>query len=147
MRTRISLLIVGSALVLSACADSAGDGQADGTASMSTAGPTETSVGDTSAGNTAPEVVTELQADLEDLQEAIAESEAAQDLNAAWMTLSAEVTASMAAIREDGTIAREEIESGLEDFEQRLDELDVEEDVRTAWESLRSQVEQLMTTS
>jgi hypothetical protein len=147
MRTKISLLIVGSALVLSACADSADDGLAEGTAPMPTSGPTETSTGGTSADNTPPEVVTELQADLEDLQEAISESDAAQDLNAAWMTLSAELTASIAAIREDGTIAREEIESGLEDFEQRLDDLDVEEDVRTAWESLRSNVEQLMTTS
>jgi hypothetical protein len=54
------------------------------------------------------------------------------------------VAASIAGIREDGTIARAEIESAVEDFEETLDDLDVEEKVRTAWESVRSQLEQMM---
>jgi hypothetical protein len=142
MKTRISLLIVGSALALAACADSDG-GLAEGTVTTATSGP-EATTGDTSADGTAPEMVTELQAEVEALGDAISESETAEELNAAWTTLSAQVAASIAGIREDGTIAREEIESAVEEFEEQLDELDVEENVRTAWEELRSRLEQMM---
>ena len=86
----------------------------------------------------------EVQAELDQLSDAISESEAAEELTSAWNTLSTELAASIATMREAGTISREEVESGLETFEQRLDELDVEEDVRTAWESLRSHLEQVM---
>jgi gas vesicle protein len=86
----------------------------------------------------------EFQAEIDELSDAISESEAAQELSSAWDTLNAELAASVATMREDGTIAREEIESGLEDFEQQLDDLEVEENVRIAWESLRSHVEALM---
>jgi hypothetical protein len=142
MKTRISLLIAGSALMLAACADSDG-GLADGTLTLPTSGP-EATTDDTSSDGAAPETVTELQAEIEALGDAISESAAADELNAAWTTLSAEVAASIAGIREDGTIAREEIESGVEEFQETLDELDVEESVRTAWETLRSRLEQMM---
>jgi hypothetical protein len=89
-------------------------------------------------------MVTELQAEIDALGDAITESEAADELNAAWTTLSAEVAASIAGIREDGTIAREEIESSVEEFQETMDELDVEENVRAAWETLRSRLEQMM---
>jgi hypothetical protein len=141
MKTRISLLIVGSALMLAACADS--DGSLEGTVTMPTSGPDATT-DDTSADGTAAEMVTELQAEVEALGDAISESETAEELNAAWTTLSAEVAASIAGIREDGTIAREEIESSVEEFQETMDELDVEENVRAAWETLRSRLEQMM---
>jgi gas vesicle protein len=141
MKTRISLLIVGSALTLAACADS--DGGLEGTVTTPASGP-EATTGDTSANGTALEMVTELQAEIDNLGDAISESETAEELNAAWTTLSTQVAASIAGIREDGTIAREEIESAVEEFQEQLDELDVEENVRTAWEELRSRLEQMM---
>jgi phage-related minor tail protein len=91
------------------------------------------------------EAINEFQGEIDGLSDAISESEAADDLSAAWQTLSAELAASVESLREDGSIAREEIEASLEDFEQQLDELDVEQNVRTAWEELRTNLEQLMT--
>jgi gas vesicle protein len=89
------------------------------------------------------ETIAELEAEIDQLGSAIAESEAADELAAAWDTLGDEISAAVASIGEDGTIAREEIESELESFEQNLDDLEVEENVRTAWEALRSHLEQL----
>ncbi|HEU4915824.1 MAG TPA: hypothetical protein VFV13_04600 [Acidimicrobiia bacterium] len=139
MRKRLWLLIAGSALVLAAC--SGGEGSTDGTETMPTSGTTAPASGGTADQTDA---MAEFQAELDQLSDAISESEAAEELSSAWDTLNAELAASIATMREDGTIAREEIESELEDFEQRLDDLDVEENVRTAWESLRSHLEQLM---
>lgn len=151
MRRKLYLLTISSALVLAACSETGGTDLTTGTATMPTSGGTETtSAGGTegtSGDTTATDEMAEFQAEIQELSDAISESEAADDLRTAWNTLSAELAAGIASIREDGAIAREEIESGLEEFEQRLDDLDVEEDVRTAWESLRTRVEDLMTTS
>jgi hypothetical protein len=142
MTKRSIALVMAGAIAVGACADTT----TGSTLPADQAG--DTSV-DTATSGTGPatdlEAITEFQAEIDELSDAISESEAADDLSAAWQTMSAELAASIEAIREDGAVAREEIESGLETFEQRLDELDVEENVRTAWEALRSHLEQLMT--
>lgn len=150
MRRRLLLLAIVSTLALAACSDTAGTDPTDGAATMptsDTSGTTSGATEDTSGMAADPETMADLQAQLDEFSDAVAQSQAAQDLETSWNTLSAELAASVAAISEDGTVAREEIESGLEDFEERLDELDVEESVRSAWESLRSQLEQVMATS
>jgi hypothetical protein len=145
MRRRLLLLTLGSALVLAACSDTGGAG--DATATLPTSGTTALDTENDSGQTGTGEALAEFQTEVDQLSDAIAESEAAQDLSTAWTTLSAELAAGIATMQEDGTVAREEIESGIEEFEQRLDELNVEENVRTAWESLRTQIEQLMITS
>jgi hypothetical protein len=147
MRRRILALTFMGTLAIAACADGTttetGD---DGVATMptsGTSGTTSAAATDGTAGGTGPETIAEFQAEIDDLGDAISESEAAQELRSAWDTLNAELAASIASLREDRTAAREEIESSLEEFEQRLDELDVDENVRAAWESLKSQVEAL----
>ncbi len=79
------------------------------------------------------------------MSDAISESDSAEELRSAWDTLNTELTASVESIREDGSIAREEIEASLDAFEQQLDDIEVNEDVRTAWDELRTNLEQLMT--
>jgi len=140
MRTRSIAVVMAGAIALGACAGST----TGSTLPEDQAGDT-TVASETSGTGPAIEAITEFQAEIDELSDAISESEAAGDLSAAWETLNTDLAAAMAAIREDGAIAREEIESGLETFEQRLDELDVEENVRTAWEALRSHLEQLTT--
>ena len=148
MRKRLWLLIAGSALVLAACSDTGGDSLADGTETMPTSGTSGTTApatGGSADESAASETMAEVQAELDQLSDAISESEAAEELTSAWNTLSTELAASIATMREDGTISREEVESGLENSERRLDELDVEEEVRPAGESLRPHLEQVMT--
>lgn len=140
MRRRAIALALAGLAGLAACADST-------TTSLDEALTGTTLAGD--AGAEAPgsgdlDTIAEFQAEVDELSDAIAQSEAADDLSTAWQALNAELAASIQSIQEDGAIAREEIETGLEDFEQRLDELDVEEDVRIAWETLRAHLEQLM---
>jgi hypothetical protein len=143
MRTKLWLFTIVTALALAACSETGGTDLAEET--TPTAGATGTTTGGTSGETGASETIAELQAEFDDLSEAIAESGTPEELASAWDTLSTEIIASIAALREDRTIAREEIESSVEEFEQSLEDLEVDEDVRTAWEALRSHLEQLMT--
>ena len=143
MRMKLLSSALAAALALAACSDTAGtDLTEDATLPTSGAGPDVTT--GTSPQTDDADTLAGLQAELEQMSEAISESEASQELETAWDMLSAELAAAVAEMREDGTIAEEEIESGLEDFDQRLDELEVEENVRAAWESLRAQFEQMV---
>lgn len=142
MRKKSIALALAGTIALGACADATTEDTTDGLTDDTPAATTAPAGTDASGGM---EAIAELQAEIDELANAISESESAQDLTAAWETLNTELAASIEAIQEDGTIAREEIESGLETFEQRLDELEVEENVRTAWEALRSHLEQIMT--
>ena len=141
MRRQLTALLL-AGLALGACAQDTTDGTdaTDPTTATTSAGADTTP--DTSAAD--GETIAEFQAEIDELATAISESAAAEELTEAWDELSDDLTAAVASIREDGTIAREEIESGLETFEQRLDELNVEENVQTAWDALRSHLEQLL---
>ncbi|HWL50705.1 MAG TPA: hypothetical protein VNT92_12575, partial [Acidimicrobiia bacterium] len=120
MRTRSIAVVMAGAIALGACADTTtGSTLPEGQAGDPTVASEPSGTGP------AMEAITEFQAEIDELSDAISESEAAEDLSAAWETLNTELAAAMAAIQEDGAVAREEIESGLETFEQRLDELDV----------------------
>jgi gas vesicle protein len=140
-RNLIIALLAG-VLALGACAQETTDGTdtTDVPGTSPATSSTDAGAETTFAGG---EIIAELQAEVDQLGSAIAESKAAEELSAAWDTLGAEISAAMASISDDGTIAREEIESEMEDFEQSLDDLEVEENVRTAWEALRSHLERL----
>lgn len=141
MRQRnLTIALLAGALALGACAQETTD-STDTTGVTGTEPATSSTMSD--ADTTFAETIAELEAEVDQLGSAIAESEAAEELAAAWDTLGDEISAAVASIGEDGTIAREEIESELESFEQNLDDLEVEENVRTAWEALRSHLEQL----
>ena len=143
MRLRnLTIALLAGALALGACSQDTTDGTGSTGVTGTEPAPSTTMSGaaTTFAGD---ETMIELEAELDQLGSAIAESEAADELSAAWDALGDEISAAMASIGEDGTIAREEIESELESFEQNLDDLEVEENVRTAWEALRSHLEQL----
>jgi gas vesicle protein len=140
-RNLIIALLVG-ALALGACSQDTTDGT-DTTGVTGTESAPSTAVSGADTTFAGGETIAELEAEIDQLGSAIAESEAADELAAAWDTLGDEISAALASIGEDGTIAREEIESELESFEQNLDDLEVEENVRTAWEALRSHLERL----
>jgi gas vesicle protein len=142
MRQRnLIIALLAGAVALGACSQDTTDTDTTGVTGTEPAPSTTISGNETtSAGD---ETMIELEAEIDQLGSAIAESEAADELSAAWDTLGDEISAAVASIGEDGAIAREEIESELESFEHNLDDLEVEENVRTAWEALRSHLEQL----
>ncbi len=139
---RLLALAVAAALALAACG-----GGVDTTTSLdtdtSTTSPTDSTEptnGDMSG------TIEEIQTEINELQTQIQNSAAAQDLQDAWMTLTAEVTAAMAAINDDGMIEGAEVQAAIENFETTLDELgeQVEPELRAAWDAFRQRVESLM---
>lgn len=142
MRKRATSIALAGLLALAACADTTGGT----TTSEALTGTTLTGTsGGTGASSDALAAVAAFQEDIQTLSDAISESDSGEELRAAWDTLNTELTASVESIREDGSIAREEIEASLDAFEQQLDDIEVNEDVRTAWDELRTNLEQLMT--
>jgi gas vesicle protein len=139
---KLIIALVAGALAFGACTQDTTDGT-DTTGVTGTEPAPSTTMSGAETTFALDETMVELEAEIDQLGSAIAESEAADELTAAWDTLGNEISAAVASIGEDGTIAREEIESELESFEQNLDDLEVEENVRTAWEALRSHLEQL----
>jgi phage-related minor tail protein len=139
MRKAATSIALAGLLALAACSGATG-----GTTSEALTGTTLAGTGGTDAASDALAAVAAFQEDIQALSDAIAESDSAEEVRTAWDTLNAELTASVESIREDGSIAREEIEASLDTFEQQLDEIEVSEDVRTAWEELRANLEQLM---
>jgi len=146
MRIRSIAVALAAVLVLAGCADASTDETvpgATGDTSVATTGSDETEPAETEpAGGL--EAIAELEDDIDQLSEAISESEPGQDLTSAWDTLKTELAPTIASFRDEGAATREEIESDLDAFQQELDQLEVDESVRSAWDDLRSQVEQLM---
>ena len=141
MRKAATSIALAGLLALAACSDTTGGTTSEGLTGTTLAGTS----GGTDASSDALAAVAAFQEDIQALSDAIEESDSAEEVRSAWDTLNAELTASVESIREDGSIAREEIEASLDTFEQQLDEIEVNEDVRTAWEELRTNLEQLMT--
>ena len=140
MRKTATSIALAGLLALAACSGATGGTTSEAPTGTTLAGTS----GGTDASSEALAAIAAFQEDIQTLSDAIAESESAEEVRSAWDTLNAELTASVESIREDGTIAREEIEASLDTFEQQLDEIEVNEDVRTAWEELRTNLEQLM---
>jgi hypothetical protein len=134
------IALLAGAATLGACAQET----TDTTSSAGTTPATRTTTGGAATASESSETIAELQAEIDQLASAIAESEAGEDLAGAWEALGTELAAAVVSVQDDGAIAREEVEDELEQFESTLDELEVEENLRTAWEALRSHLEQLL---
>ena len=138
MRSRAIVLVLAMTIVVGACADASTDESV----------PADTSP-DTAAATTVPaggqdEAVGQFEDEIDNLSEAIASSESGQELSSAWDTLKVELAATVATLRAEGAVARDDVEAALDTFEQELDAIDVDENVSAAWDELRSHVEQLI---
>ena len=65
-------------------------------------------------------------------------------MSSAWDALKVEMAATVATLRAEGDVARDDVEAAVDTFQQELDALDVEENVSAAWDELRAHVEQLI---
>ena len=124
--------MLATTIVVGACADASTDESV----------PADTSP-DTAAATTAPagaqeESLGQFENEIDNLSDAIASSESAQELSSAWDALKVELAATVATLRAEGDVARDDVEAALDTFEQELDALDVEENVSAAWDELRS---------
>jgi hypothetical protein len=138
MRSRALAFLLAVAFVLSACADASTDESV----------PADTSP-DTAVATTVPaggqeEALGQFEDEIDSLSDAIASSDSGQELSSAWDTLKVELAATVATLRAEGAVAREDVEAALDAFEQELDAIDVDENVSAAWDELRSHLEQLM---
>jgi hypothetical protein len=138
MRRRAMAFGVAATMVLGACADASPDESV----------PTDTSP-DTAAVTTVPagaeeESLGQFEDEIDNLSEAISSSESAQELSSAWDSLKVELAATVATLRTEGAVAREDVDAAVDTFQQELDSIDVEPNVRAAWEELRSHLEQLV---
>ena len=82
--------------------------------------------------------------EIDRLSDAISSSESAQELSSAWDTLKVELAATVATLRAEGAVARDDVETALDAFQEELDSLDIGENVSSAWDDVRSHLEQLM---
>ena len=109
MRKRATSIALAGLLALAACSGTTGATTSEALTDTTLAGTS----GGTEASSDALAAVAAFQEDIQALSDAISESESAEELRSAWDTLNAELTESVESVREDGSIAREEIEASL----------------------------------
>ncbi|HEY5890052.1 MAG TPA: hypothetical protein VIW94_05075 [Acidimicrobiia bacterium] len=137
MRNRTMAFLLATAVVFGACADAGTDESVPGDSNPPTSAESSTPT------DSEDEVVGQLEDQIETLSNAISSSETGQELSSAWNTLKIELAATVATLRTQGEVARDELESALDAFEEELDAIEVGEDVSAAWEELRTRLEQL----
>jgi hypothetical protein len=138
MRRRAMAFGMAATMVLGACADASPDESVPADTSPDTAAVTTVPAG------AEEESLGQFEDEIDNLSDAIASSESGQELSSAWDALKVELAATVATLRAEGAVAREDVESALDAFEQELDAIDVDENVSAAWDELRSHLEQLM---
>jgi hypothetical protein len=76
----------------------------------------------------------------------IQNSQAAADLETAWVALQAEMTAALSSVQADGEIDTTALQSELDEFESELTAAgdEVGDDLMSAWSSLRAKFEDLI---
>jgi hypothetical protein len=86
------------------------------------------------------------QEDMADIGQQIQDSQAAEDLQNAWVDVQADLTALFTSLQAEGTVDTDQIEQIMDDFESQLDAAgdQIAPEVRQAWDSLRAQIEQLI---
>ena len=138
MRSRMMAFVLATMFVFAACADGSTDESVPSDTSPDTAAVT------TVPGGSEEEALGQFEDEIDNLSEAISSSESAQELSSAWDTLKVELAATVATLRSEGAVARDDVEAAVDTFQQELDSLDVEEKVSAAWDELRSHLEQLI---
>lgn len=129
---RILAMIVVGPLAIAACADTTGDIE-DAVTSL----PEASDVAD---------LASEVQAEMTELATEIQNSQAAADLETAWVALQAEMTAALSSVQADGEIDTTALQSELDEFESELTAAgdEVGDDLMSAWSSLRAKFEDLI---
>jgi len=129
---RILAMIVVGLLAIAACADTTGDIE-DAVTSL----PEASDVAD---------LASEVQAEMTELATEIQNSQAAGDLETAWVALQAEMTAALSSVQADGEIDTTALQSELDEFESELTAAgdEVGDDLMSAWSSLRAKFEDLI---
>lgn len=129
---RILAMIVVGLLAIAACADTTGDIE-DAVTSL----PEASDVADLAG---------EVQAEMTELATEIQNSQAAADLETAWVALQAEMTAALSSVQADGEIDTTALQSELDEFESELTAAgdEVGDDLMSAWSSLRAKFEDLI---
>jgi enamine deaminase RidA (YjgF/YER057c/UK114 family) len=92
------------------------------------------------------ELASDVEEQMDMLTEEIQTSEAASELESAWSNIQTSVTAAIASMQSDGTVATDEIEEALDEFQTELDAAgdEIAPEVRSAWESLKTSLQDLM---
>lgn len=133
MRLLRSILLGFVVLLIAACAE----------------GTTATSLPEAldEAGDDVSAAVEAAQQELEDLGQQIENSEANEDLQAAWDDLQAELNTAFESLQSGEAVDAEGIEETLQDFQDELEAAgdEIEPELRSAWDTLREQIEQLFT--
>jgi hypothetical protein len=132
MRTvRMLALAVLGLFILVACNDAAGDLE-----DVPTTLPDAAEVGD---------AFDEVRNDIEQLATEIENSEAADDLQAQWEDVRADITAAIDSATTDGSIDTTGLEETMDDFQAELEAAGDEfgDEAMAIWTRLRSQIEQL----
>jgi len=129
---RILAMIVVGLLAIAACADTTGDIE-DAVTSL----PEASDVAD---------LANDVQAEMTELATEIQNSQAAADLETAWVALQAEMTAALSSVQADGEIDTTALQSELDEFESELTAAgdEVGDDLMSAWSSLRAKFEDLI---
>jgi hypothetical protein len=139
--------LVATAACAESVPDTVPDTLGDTVTTVPGAGPTTTAdqPEPTDAETDIPALVAQLQTELTVLGEEIANSEAADTLQAAWEDLETRLMATIESVGTDGTIDMTELEGDLEEFQSTLDSLgdDVEAELLEAWTNFRSTLDQL----
>lgn len=133
MRTlRIATMALIGMLALVACADAAGD--------LEDVPTTLPDASDVEA------VVEEVRGEMNELATEIENSEAAEDLQAQWAELQADITAAIDSVTTEGTIDTSGLEESMDDFQAELEAAGDElgDEAMAAWTALRTQIEQLI---
>lgn len=141
MRKPLTAVLFAGMLALAACS---GDGVTTtsqlGDTTTTDAGATSSSEGDLSG------AIDEIETEIDALQTQIQNSAAATELQSAWTDLTAELTAAMSSMVQDGVVDSTAVEAALDDFQADVEALgdEVEPELVTAWETLRAKIESLM---
>lgn len=137
---RLTTILFAGVLVLAACS---GDGLGDVASELEDA--TDATVSD-EVEQDAIDLAADVEEQMDTLTEEIQSSDAAEDLRDGWTDIQSAVTAAIASMQADGTIATEGIEDALTEFQSDLDAAgdEITPELQAAWESLRTSIQELV---
>lgn len=133
MRTvRILIVALAGAVAVAACSDTP-EGLDDAVTSL----PGQDDV---------TALVAEVQADIEEVNTELANSEAADELRTAWSELNAELTTAIQSITSNQAVDTEAVRNQLDEFQSEVEAAgdEVSDELRSAWIELRSKFERLL---
>ncbi|HUG07276.1 MAG TPA: hypothetical protein VMP13_00030 [Acidimicrobiia bacterium] len=91
-------------------------------------------------------LVAEVQADIEEVNTELANSEAADELRTAWSELNAELTTAIQSITSNQAVDTDAVRNQLDEFQSEVEAAgdEVSDELRSAWIELRSNFERLL---